>query len=112
MTKCSFTQINRSSFNLQGCGGSCIPVCAKALASLHVLELAKGVSVAVLGVPLAWLSRIALPCSVPVTCGIRDNGVSHACKMMTNTALGGPRRTALQHHSRVRHEGKYLTQAK
>ncbi len=77
MTTRSFTQIDRSTFNLQGCGSGCIPICAKALASLHVLELAKGVSITVLGVALARLSRVALPCSVPVTCGIRDIRVSH-----------------------------------
>ena len=71
-----------SSFDLQGCGGDCVPVSAKALASFHVLKLAEGISVAVLGVPLARLGRIALPCSVPVTCGIGEKE-SLTCTMMT-----------------------------
>ena len=60
----------QSDFDLQGCGGGCVPVSSKALAGFHVLELAKGVSIAVLGVSLGRLGRIALPCSVPVTCGM------------------------------------------
>ena len=76
--RCSFTQSDMSSVDLQGCGGDCVRVCAKALASFHVLKLAEGVSIAVLGVPLAWLGRIALPCSVPVTCGTGKKSLSLA----------------------------------